>query len=442
MDVFIQESSSPSEVGHASESVSGSKVNIVQAMRLKMPDCEHVPSPRSPMLPPISPRLPLPDGETPSLGSEESAAFFLEKNIDGLPERNISSPQPVSKTVTPNISTRFSVIRHTRQSVISRVSHDVENISLAGQTQSLTRIPTFNKNLLRASPLSAELVESIQKVFSQLPSGKVTRLSASVLLSEINLHPYLASTLFRCCYGQAESGSCQQFLCFLQHNSMKLIHVTQQVRTFNILARCERNFLVPEDFSLLIETFVLTHPQMEHFSGSECRHLHPAFVSSVTASLFFSARAWRQKKMCLKQFLLLDFNGVLKSLSDNILDINFVPYFSYDQFYVFYAKFVHLDCDEDFFLNREELSEYEDEFGGFLCPKLVDRVFMVNTSHRDLMNWWDFFIFLLAHITSCSPSGLEFWFPVLDANDDGVLSMEDLEEFYVQNWLYLVTGEE
>ena len=52
------------------------------------------------------------------------------------------------------------------------------------------------------------------------------------------------------------------------------------------------------------------------------------------------------------------------------------------------------------------------------------------------MSFWDFVIFLLAHIDICSPSGLEFWFPVLDADDDGVLSLGDLEEFYY----YMMTG--
>ena len=196
---------------------------------------------------------------------------------------------------------------------------------------------------------------------------------------------------------------------------------------------------MPGDFQLLIETFMMTHPQMSHFRG--CHHLHQDFAASVTASLFFKARAWRHKRMSLRQFLLLNLTAVLEDLAANVVDINLMDFFSYDQFYVFYHKFAHLDDDQDFHLNRPELLEYEDDHGRFVCPRLVDRIFSLNiTNTEGLMSFWDFVIFLLAHIDICSPSGLEFWFPVLDADDDGVLSLGDLEEFYKENCYYMMTG--
>ena len=145
--------------------------------------------------------------------------------------------------------------------------------------------------------------------------------------------------------------------------------------------------------------------------------------------------------MSLQQFLLLNLTAVLEDLSANIVDVNLLDFFSYDQFYVFYHKFVHLDDDQDLHLNRSELLEYEDVHGGFVCPRLVDRIFLTNIINTEgLMSFWDFVIFLLAHIDICSPSGLEFWFPVLDADDNGVLSLGDLKEFYNENCYYMMTG--
>ena len=47
--------------------------------------------------------------------------------------------------------------------------------------------------------------------------------------------------------------------------------------------------------------------------------------------------------MSLRQFLLLNLTAVLEDLAANVVDISLMDFFSYDQFYVFYHKFVRLD---------------------------------------------------------------------------------------------------
>ena len=389
------------------------------------------------MLPPISPRL----FQSQSPASSKENVFFLEKNIDRLPERNSPSPgHCVRVSVFKTLSPRTSL---SPQPPAPSVSGEAETLSARRSQPEAPApvIPIFYEKLLAPPVLPRQKVESAKLFFSLLPGGRVNKFDPphpKFLLAEVKVHPYLASTLYTASFGQEESGTCPQFLSFLQNNSRKLLNVTEEERTFHLLAGCERDFLLPEDFSLVIETFIIDHPQMNHFR--DCRDLHRAFVTSVTAGIFFRAQAWRQKKMSLRQFLMLDFPAVLRSLSQDSQDINFLPYFSYDQFYVFYAKFVGLDSDEDSLLSREELSEYEDEYGGFLSPKLVARVMMLNTSGKEeLMDYWDFVMFLLAHISACSPAGLEYWFPVLDNDNDGLLSLEDLEEFYADNCLRLLT---
>ena len=133
-------------------------------------ESEGLESPRTPLLPPISPRLDLKEEAT----SSRETLFFMDRNIDGLPERNMVSP------VGPS-SVRVSVIKPLRdptesprtQSVISRVS-DVSP-GLPVTRVRLTRIPTFYEDLLPVPVLSSEHVEKIQLMFSQLPDSRVTK---------------------------------------------------------------------------------------------------------------------------------------------------------------------------------------------------------------------------------------------------------------------------
>ena len=449
-----------------------SKVAPPPTILLQPPSAEKTPQvsesllpPCSPVLPPLSPRLP-PSGEEVSEAAEggRDGVFFLERNIDGLPERNLASPRSsqvssvrvsVIKPVTPQQDIEPLTVPVIVPVIVPApdsgelplpagspvvFSQDEEEAAVSQISPRLTRIPTFYEKLLPPPPLSSKQVESTRSLFAHLPGGKITPANHSVLLTEVEVHPYLSTSLYQACFGSQQSeGTWAQFLSFLQNNSRQLLSVSEEVRTFHILAGCSRNFLVPADFWLLVETFIMTHPQMSHFR--ECRHLHQDFAASVTASLFFKARAWRHKRMSLQQFRLLNLPAVLKDLSANVVDINFLDFFSYDQFYVFYHKFVYLDEDQDSHLNIPELLEYEDEHGGFVCPPLVVRIFLLNINNKaGLMSFWDFVIFLLAHINPCDPSGLEFWFPVLDADDDGVLSLGDLKEFYDENCYCMMAG--
>ena len=77
-----------------SDSVSVASNHHSQSSAEKIPKVECLRAPGSPVLPPLSPRLPL-SGEdlSPSTETGRDGVFFLEKNIDGLPERNLASPR-------------------------------------------------------------------------------------------------------------------------------------------------------------------------------------------------------------------------------------------------------------------------------------------------------------------------------------------------------------
>ena len=166
--------------------------------------------------------------------------------------------------------------------VVESISHVVNSVVVAALSPPrLTRIPTFYEKLLPPPLLSNDRVTSSRSLFSQLPEGKITPANYSVLLCEVEVHPYLATSLYHACYGPQKAGSCSQFLSFLQTNSRQLLHVSEEVRTFHVLAGCSRDFLVPGDFQLLIETFMMRHPRMSHLLEYEDDHGCPRLVDRI-----------------------------------------------------------------------------------------------------------------------------------------------------------------
>ena len=94
----------------------------------------------------------------------------------------------------------------------------------------------------------------------QVQLGRVLKYGGAVRLSQVVesishvVHSVSTTTVLPhtslpdLCNGPQKAGSCSQFLSFLQTNSRQLLHVSEEVRTFHVLAGCSRDFLVPGDF--------------------------------------------------------------------------------------------------------------------------------------------------------------------------------------------------
>ena len=105
------------------------------------------------------------------------------------------------------------------------------------------------------------------------------------------------------------------------------------------------------------------------------RGLHGHYITSVLSTIFFRAggSAWRTRRLSLHQFRQLSLLDTLDRLWEGTQDINFLDYFSYDQFYVFYVKFAELCGGEG--ASPAELLQWED--GGQLSRLLVERLWRV-----------------------------------------------------------------
>eukprot|EP00092_Neocalanus_flemingeri_P014632 GFUD01015784.1.p1 GENE.GFUD01015784.1~~GFUD01015784.1.p1 ORF type:complete len:589 (+),score=200.16 GFUD01015784.1:226-1992(+) len=427
-------------------------------------------SARVPM-PPMSPRTPIPS----QAGVQEGTGnvFFMDRNIDQVPERNIPSPVmedkkninsikvPVIQYFEPKEvkSEPIETIEETEEPsdeqstpAIKSANSDPVQLSPCSSLESLqinsqppiatvTPVPTFYPPLLPTPLLSPTFISSVQTFFSSQPSSQITPLTSALLAKFLNLPTFLSSCLFNASFGpQAKSGSCSEFLSFWQANVKVLHHAKDPVKIFHLLSGCGRNYLVPDDFFPIAKDVLDTHQQLDFFRGPSYINLHASYLSSVVAAIFFTAGAWRRKRMYFWQFAKINFLETLSKLSEEEMDINFIEYFSYDQFYVFYVKFVSLDVDEDGELNQAELLEYEE--GGLLTRKVVDRVWQVNLSSRGKnMNYWDWVMFVMAEVDKSTAPALDYWFAVLDTDDDGFLSLGEMKQFYSESLLLLIIAD-
>lgn len=114
-------------------------------------------------------------------------------------------------------------------------------------------------------------------------------------------------------------------------------------------------------------------------------------------------------------------------------DINVVrQYFSYEHFYVLYCRFWELDTDHDFLIDKEDFSRYE---GHALSRKAVDRIFdqvprKFKSQTKDKMNYEDFVWFMLSEEDKTTLRSVNYWFKVIDLDDNLIITPHEMEYFY------------
>ena len=417
--------------------------------------------PESPRLPPLSPRIIVQNVE-----DDNSKSFIHDSNIDQLPIRNITvsdqrrtplvmvtRPQPVTPTsssydvslATPKSRSPCEVASpmvspYLPASLIITASPapspDISCLSSASVLVPVLDLPPLHHSQAPTPVLPSSRITEIQEAFSRLPHNLVTE-DDDTLAQLTGLSSYLASTIHRACYGAAKTGKCSQFISYLQSNA-KFLHQTSEDEKMFFFLSGGKNYLVPEDFRQLLVSFISTHPHLNFFRREEYLHLHETYMTAIVASMFFSVGAWRSHKMYLRQFVKINLRDSLQCLDDIDDDItfNFVEHFSYDQFYVFYVKFVHLDMNNDNVLGKEEFNEFED---GRFPRRVVDRIYETNVRDHE-MSFWGWVVFMLADIDKTTPMSMEFWYPVLNISNDGSLSLADLRELYKDNLIHLIAG--
>jgi len=352
----------------------------------------------------------------PSLQHKENHPFYLQCNIDGLPNSLTAGTPPSPPYCSPTVPRLHSAVK-----VIVSSSEDID------------KIPRFHSAFLSPPPLPQSLTEKVQSFFFAQPGEQVTPATAFQLHSVVDLQPYLCVILCNKAFGEgADGGNSAQLLSFLQSHSLLLQDIGEEERAFNLLAGCTGSrFLQPEDLQPLVRVVLESHGQLELFRRDpSSRDLHSLFITFVLSSIFFRAggSAWRTRRLALHQFRRIGLLDMLDKLWKGELDLNLIDHFSYDQFYVFFVKFLEVCGGEK--ASPAELLQWALEEGDQHSRLLVERIWQVPgaVDRSGSMQFWHWVGFLLAAVDTSSVSALEYWFPVLDIDGDGLLSLDELHE--------------
>lgn len=287
--------------------------------------------------------------------------------------------------------------------------------------------------------LPPALVSAVQGVFSALPQGRVTAATAGGLCAVLGLPALLAGPLLRCVYGAEAAGGCGGLLSYWQQHSRQLVgegasdRTRAEARLLHLLRGATPGPPAPQSLTRaqlapLAEELVATHPQLEFFRQGGSSGLHAAYTDAVVASLLWEAGGWSRGVIDRRQLASLDLPTILAMLEDPDQDLNLVPHFSYDQFYVLYVKFVQLQAGEGAGLGVEDVLDFEG--GGQLTRALVERLFLRHLHPTTSMAFPDFCHLVLALVDTASASSLAYWFAVLDTDHDGFLGLGELEGWY------------
>ena len=186
---------------------------------------------------------------------------------------------------------------------------------------------------------------------------QVTPTTCEPLCLLLSLPPLLSTSLFLCVYGPtATHGSCASLLSYWQQHSRQL---QGDHRLYHLLTWCRGDRLGTTGLAPLVHRLLAGHPQLQFFRGARYSGLHTAYVAGVVASLVWEGGGWRRGGLTSRQCGRLGLGAFLEQLADLEMDLNTVPHFSYDQFYVLYLKFAALDTREDGVLGRDQLAQFE-----------------------------------------------------------------------------------
>jgi len=200
---------------------------------------------------------------------------------------------------------------------------------------------------------------------------------------------------------------------------------------FEVLRKDANQYIVYDDFKLVLQSLLDTHPGLEFLKDSP--EFQDRYAETVIYRIFYSVNRSGSGRIKLQELKRSDLLDVLMQAEEEE-DINKVlRYLSYEHFYVIYCKFWELDSDHDFLIDRDDLLRYGNHA---LTYRLVDRIFAgAPRAFKPLqtpgkMGYEDFCWFILSEEDKTNSTSLEYWFRCIDLDGDGQIKAAEMQFFY------------
>ncbi|KAJ3130636.1 Serine/threonine-protein phosphatase 2A regulatory subunit B'' subunit alpha [Physocladia obscura] len=216
-------------------------------------------------------------------------------------------------------------------------------------------------------------------------------------------------------------------------------------------------WLVPEDFRVFVEDVLDNNSAFAFLASSP--DFQARFTETVIVRLFYSSHFHGRNRLSLRDFRTAQIYKIIADIESatNSLGLNIPPPFSYKDFYVIYCAFWELDKDHDMYLTLHDLERYSDRgishaalarviecYGKVpVLPTVEDgssdtvdahvspsTVSMLAKNRIKCFGFKEFVAFIMAVEDKTSVSGLYYWFRVLDIDEDGLVSLLEIETFW------------
>jgi len=235
------------------------------------------------------------------------------------------------------------------------------------------------------------------------------------------------------------------------------------------------DYLVPSDFMVVLNDIVKFHPGLKFLINMPI--FQQRYSESVIEQLFYHKPQNWNRKMTLNEFRNSNFLEHLLYLQiDDDINIH-RNLFSYKHFYVIYCKFWELDSDHDLLINCYSLFQYDRyslntliieriikgygkktllnelnfnhmsndityaEYSNTIKKSVMSDKTLKNSNiyqYQSIFHFRDFIWFMLARENKDSPEAIEYWFRCIDLDDDGYISIYELEKFYIEQCKHMV----
>jgi serine/threonine-protein phosphatase 2A regulatory subunit B'' len=169
------------------------------------------------------------------------------------------------------------------------------------------------------------------------------------------------------------------------------------------------------------------------------------FVEFVITRAFFIIDHELRGTVSRQQLVRVDLARIFRD-AEAMKDVNDSQHiFNYQHFYVTFVKFWDLDGDSDGLVTKDDLLKFNESA---VSPIVIERFFKSKdfprmTTRKPVIDLRAFTYFLICSEDKTSQTAINFWFKLCDLDDDGVISIREMEELYaVQLERMRITGNE
>uniref|UniRef100_A0A5B7CEV0 EF-hand domain-containing protein n=1 Tax=Davidia involucrata TaxID=16924 RepID=A0A5B7CEV0_DAVIN len=281
--------------------------------------------------------------------------------------------------------------------------------------------------------LKEQCLSRINNLFHGSLDGLQVHEFKSVTKEICKLPSFFSSSLFRKietdCTGIETRDA---FIKYWVNSNMLTLDIETQI--FKILKQPDCEYLTQADFKPVLQDLLATHPGLEFLQSTP--EFQERYAETVIYRIFYYINKSGNGHLTLRELKRGNLIAAMQH-ADEEEDINKVlRYFSYEHFYVIYCKFWELDTDHDFLIDKENLIRYGNHA---LTYRIVDRIFSqvprkFTSNIEGKMGYEDFVYFMLAEEDKSSEPSLEYWFKCIDLDGNGVLTANELQFFYEEQF--------